>query len=373
MIDANASTDMVVARDISALACLKEDWDRLAPPDQSEPWQTYRWVDACANSFGKDHQLHVVALLRQSRLVAIAPLILAESHQPLHPIRYEFLGGIELKEPNRLSAIDGAALDLLADQLAREPLYPVRLSRIPNERLAVEQLRAAFRRRGWLTKTVSMPYPYLSLAPRDSPIKKSLVEDLKRGRRKAERRGPIQLEVSSLHPGVDLRNRLDDAFLIEASGWKGANQTAVLSHAARRAFFVRLADAAARDGTLRLAFLRVGGVDVASQYALESANAYWLLNIGYREEFRECSPGNLLLEATIREAAQRGLTRYNFLGKEEPWTRRWTSDVQDCVVFGAYRLNAFGARAILSDALYLLQKRRQDRAAQALRRRARQQ
>jgi CelD/BcsL family acetyltransferase involved in cellulose biosynthesis len=176
------------------------------------------------------------------------------------------------------------------------------------------------------------------------------------------------VELVETESSDTLRVRLNDAFQIESSGWKGRNNTAILCSNARRDFFEKYADSSMRQRTLRLFFLRIGNEDVAVQYAIESANQYWLLNIGYRDEFRECSPGNVLLEETIKYAARNRLSRYNLLGKEEPWTRRWTSDAEDCVVLAAYRSNYFGIRAVISDALYLYHKRQKDRLVQAIRR-----
>ncbi len=96
---------------------------------------------------------------------------------------------------------------------------------------------------------------------------------------------------------------------------------------------------------------------VAVQYAIESAKVFWLLNIGYHEGYQYCSPGNLLLEESIKEAERNGLVRYSFLGKEEPWTKHWTRTTQDCLVFAAYRPNLLGVKVMMSDALYLAKKR----------------
>jgi len=52
-----------------------------------------------------------------------------------------------------------------------------------------------------------------------------------------------------------------------------------------------------------------------------------------------------------------GLRRYNLLGKEEPWVKRWTPKSRDSLVLAAYRPNFHGVRAILSDAFFLLNKR----------------
>ncbi len=355
------SPEVAIVSDRRRLSGLRAEWDEAAPPKLSEPWQSFSWIEACAETCSKNHRLHVITVRRAGRLTAAAPLVLRESNQPLRPLRLEFLGAGELKEPNRFLASDATSMDVLTDQIVAERTYPVRLSRVPNDRDAVRLLSARFRRAGWVTKAVSMPYPYLQLAKQAILFKKSLKEDLSRARRKAIKLGEVRSEIVDVRSRDRVISRLQDAFRIEASGWKGANNTAIICNDPRREFFERLAASAMNEGTLRLVFLKVGGEDAAVQYAIEAANAYWLLNIGYNDDFRECSPGNLLLEETIKAAAKNGLARYNFLGKEEAWTRRWTSDVEDCVVLAAYRPNSLGFRAIISDALYLYRKRREDR------------
>jgi CelD/BcsL family acetyltransferase involved in cellulose biosynthesis len=107
----------------------------------------------------------------------------------------------------------------------------------------------------------------------------------------------------------------------------------------------------------RWGFLKINGTWVAEQYAIESPKSYWLLNIGYDEKHCHCSPGNLLLEESIKYADRSGLLRYNFLGKAQPWTARWTKITQDCLILTAYRLNLYGMKAICSDIGYLIAKR----------------
>jgi CelD/BcsL family acetyltransferase involved in cellulose biosynthesis len=362
------SHDVEVVRDRPSLRALRDEWDAIAPPGAAEPWQSFNWIYACTETYSATDELHVVTIRRDGKLRSIAPLVLRESNQPLHPRRLEFLGGGDLKEPNRLISSDLESSARLADYLAAERTYPIRLSRVPNDRSVLNHLIGCFRRYGWITKTVSMPYPYVQLSADRTPIKRSLREDLARARRKAEARGPVAVEVVERESPARLRQCLAEAFQIEGSGWKGRNKTAIVCDSTRRSFFERYAEASLRSETLRLAFLRIGDEIAAVQYAIQAQNQYWLLNIGYRDSFRECSPGNMLLEETIKLAARNGLSRYNLLGKEETWTRRWTSDVEDCIVLAAYRSNYFGIRAVLSDALYLYNKRRQDRLVREIRR-----
>jgi CelD/BcsL family acetyltransferase involved in cellulose biosynthesis len=338
---------------------LRSGWNRVAPPGLSEPWQSFQWMDAAAAAFSGGHRLRVLAVTGAGGIRAIAPLVLKPSDQPLRPMRIDLLGAEEMKEPNRLVALDPASLELLMDSMAAEPTYPMRLSRLPDDDGIVDRLTAKLARAGWITKTRSMPHPYLDLSA-GSPIRKSVREDLRRARRKAEKRGEVRSETVAVQSGEALMEKLRSAFEIEASGWKGRNATAILSNPQRREFFERYAFDAMGSSVLRLQFLYIGDRPVAAQYGVESAGAFWLLNIGYDEAYRDSSPGKLLLEESINQAKERGLARYNFLGKEEEWLSRWSTGAQNTVVLAAYRPNPHGVRAMLSDALYLLDKRRQD-------------
>jgi CelD/BcsL family acetyltransferase involved in cellulose biosynthesis len=348
-----------IVEDLDGLNKLQSEWNEIAFYKNVEPWQSFSWMQSAAVAYSKNHLLRIITVRKNGRLTAIAPLVLKPSEQPLKPLQVHILGGEELKEPNRLISCDNASLEVLTDVMVKEPVYPIRLSRIPNDDATVHLLLSKFKKNGWITKLLCIPYPYIELTGKN--IKKSLQNDLRRAKKKAELLGKISFDMVYETNGEKLWEHLETAFRIEASGWKGQNNSAILSNASRKEFFERYADASQRDRTFRLCFLLINNEPVAVQYAIESKNAFWLLNIGYDERFRACSPGNLLLEKTIKTAAQNGLARYNLLGKEEPWTRRWTQTNQDCFVLGAYRYNLCGVKAIISDAFSLLLKRYKDR------------
>jgi CelD/BcsL family acetyltransferase involved in cellulose biosynthesis len=348
-----------IIENLDGLKALQPEWDRLAPGKKVEPWQSFNWMEAAAFSYSQEHLLRIITVRDHGRLTAVAPMVLKRSEQPLKPMQLHILGAEELKEPNRLIASDAASLEILLGVLTSEPVYPIRLSRIPNEHGMLELILNRFKKAGWITRIMHMPYPYLELE--GLAFKKSLKNDLKRSRKKADVFGSIGFEnVDSAHD-KNLSSRLEAAFKIENSGWKGQNYTSILSNQARKSFFERYARSSQQNGTLRLPFLTINDQPVAAQYAIESEQAYWLLNVGYDEKYRLCSPGNLLLERTIKDAANRNLVRYNLLGKEEEWTRRWTRSARDCFVLEAFRYNWSGLRAMVSDAMYMAQLRRRKR------------
>ncbi len=108
---------------------------------------------------------------------------------------------------------------------------------------------------------------------------------------------------------------------------------------------------ASAKGILRLCFMRIGGKLAATQIAVESGGRFWLLKVGYDEDFGRCSPGHLLMIETLRYAAERGLQTFEFLGSAEPWTSVWTTQVRPCLSVWAYPYNCRGLAAFTWDAI----------------------
>jgi len=343
-----------IITDFDMMDDLAAEWNELAPPGSVEPWQSFSWHRSVAKANENESFLRIFTVRKNGTLLAIAPMVLRRSEQPLKPWRLGFLGEEELKEPNWFVGSDPGALNMLVEAISEEPVHPVRLSRIPSDYESSFSIIEKFKKRGWITKVVHMPYPFLNLG--GDTIKKSLQKDLKRARKKAQKYGALSLKAVSDTEQGDLQQYLNEFLRIEASGWKGQNQTAILSNNSRRKFFENYAISAFRDGVLRLLFLMIDGKAVAVQYGVESAKAFWLLNIGFDERYQDCSPGNLLLEESIKYASQNDLIHYNLLGKDEPWTKRWTTTSRDSIILAAYKLNYHGLKAILSDILYLSRK-----------------
>jgi CelD/BcsL family acetyltransferase involved in cellulose biosynthesis len=149
-----------------------------------------------------------------------------------------------------------------------------------------------------------------------------MAREIRRRRRKLAERG--QFEFAVVENGANLPELLDEGLAVEASGWKGERGTAVGSSDRTRAFYLELARWLADRGELRLAFLRLDGKAFAFDFGIESLGRHSLLKTGYDPAFRADAPGVLLRASMIERAFDRGLERYDFLGKDDPWKREWT-------------------------------------------------
>jgi CelD/BcsL family acetyltransferase involved in cellulose biosynthesis len=134
--------------------------------------------------------------------------------------------------------------------------------------------------------------------------------------------GEPALEV--LADRADIAAACDDAWRLEASGWKDQEGTSICSDPAVRKFYTLLAERAAACGWLRLVFLTVGRRRIAVSYGAIYEDRLFLFKTGYDREFHTCSPFKLLTYFAVQEGFARGLREIDFLGDTEPWKQEWT-------------------------------------------------
>lgn len=325
-----ASTQTI--RNLDDLKRLAGVWNQLASTLAS-PMQQYIWARACAEAFDAGGRLQIVAVESAGRLAALAPLV--KGGGVISPL--EMLGVSELYEPMDFLYADPLELSVLANALADMRAF-LHLDRTPADSLVIDAVRKAYRS-GWVNTLPAPPCPYIALNAEwmepERQFNAGRRSDFRRARRHADRMGAVSCEVLSPAP-AELPPLLEAAYAVESAGWKGVKGTALALDTARGNFFRRYAAAASEKGILRLCFLRIDGLAVAMQLAVECNDRFWLLKIGYDKQFARCSPGALLMLHTLSYAATRGLDSYEFLGRPEPWTHNWTQSLRPCVSLRAY-------------------------------------
>ncbi len=113
-------------------------------------------------------------------------------------------------------------------------------------------------------------------------------------------------------------------YALEASGWKGREESAIANDPTRLRFFNELARAAAQYGYLTLCFLEHSGRAIAADFGLTYSNRYSAPKCAYDDQYKQYGPGHLLVNAVLGDCAARGLAEYEFLAHAEEWKRRWT-------------------------------------------------
>lgn len=353
----NLSVDQVDSKtDLSAFELIKEPhglieaadgWQRLEAFANS-PTQHFIWSQAAAESFETADRLQIVLSGSPQNPTAIAPLVKGREDAA----RLEMLGLSELTEPEDFIHAGADALEDLAQTLAALKMA-IMLERTPADSPLIGAIKEAYRSRGIVHTAPALGCPYIELDEgwRD-PLQKFNAgrrSDFRRASRNAEKFGEVSFEICSPAPH-EVAPLVEEAFRVEAGSWKGEEGSALAIDARRGGFYRRYALLAAQKGILKLCFLRVNGQAIAMQYAVECHGRFWLLKIGYDDQYSRCSPGNLLMLHTLGYAAEKGLLSYEFLGTAAPWTQVWTNALRECVLIRAYPASRSGITTFAVDA-----------------------
>ena len=334
-------TVSVITTDVE-LERLGPVWDRLIEESGVDnPFLSHACIQSAWESFGGGNTLHVLLVSDAAGPVAIAPLMLGV--QKLLGLRLRRLGFIHHVSLERLDFIVARrhreAYAAIWRHLRSEspPWDVLMLPQIPaGSRMLYELPRLAASDRfltGFWRSSNALFIAVRSSWPRyleglDSRHRANLRRRLKRLFREHD------VDVDQLSPGDDLDAAIDEGLRIEAAAWKGEAGTAIACVPSERQFYTRLARRCARRGWLRLRFLRVDGLRVAFSYAIVFRNVLYSVKAGYDPRAASHSPFTLLSYLMIRDAFERGISRYEFLGAADPWKADWTSREQShCWLF----------------------------------------
>jgi CelD/BcsL family acetyltransferase involved in cellulose biosynthesis len=316
--------------EIRSLEEVSAEWDRLADRLRASPFLRPGWIAAWERAFGgpvevqcvrAEGDLAAVLALRRSRLA---------------------IGGATNWHTPRFGAlaVDERALQPLVRALIEARAPRLVLSFLPRDDPLLATLQAAARAHELrsLEDVVGRP-PFIRLRggwdsyEAGRPAKRR--SDLRRRLRRLGEHGEVSYEVTD---GPEaLAQRLDEAFRVEASGWKGRSGTAMAARPETRRFYEQVAEWAASRGWFRLWTLRLESRPIAIAYCLDDGDAHYVIKVGYDPEFSKFAPGTLLTREMLRAAFASGLRRYEFLGTDEPYKLEWTDTCHELV-----RLQVFG-------------------------------
>jgi CelD/BcsL family acetyltransferase involved in cellulose biosynthesis len=342
--------------DRGAIGALAAEWERLraevaAAGGTRGPFLAASWFAVFAASLARGRALKLLVAHRGGRVCGILPLY-AERRA---------LSGVPARVLRSLSDDHSSRFDLLADgdeavaalfaHLARDGSWDaLELRDVPDgvRATGVDRLVAVARAAGFPeARWPSLVSPYLPLpatpAALDAQLDAKFRSNLRRRARKLTAEvGPIALErVTTAGPDRGrLDAALDDAFRLEAAGWKGQLGTAIACDAGLTARYRALARSF--GDRLALYFLKVGGVRRAFHFALVEGGVYYLLKPGYAPELASYGLGHLLVDAVARELIQARVRELDFLGDEMPWKREWTARARPQSWRYVFRPTAFG-------------------------------
>ena len=134
--------------------------------------------------------------------------------------------------------------------------------------------------------------------------------NVRRRMRKAREQWPVRLNRVVTTDAA----ALERSYELESSGWKGKGKTAIACSPAIRRFYDAIAKAGAQAGYFSLYLLEFGDTVVAGHFGLAYNGHYYSPKVAYDERFAAYGPGHLIVDAILRDIADRKT-------KEWSWAR----------------------------------------------------
>ena len=308
-----------------------KEWNNLLAESISDvPFLRYEYLSTWWMTRGggewEGPQLALISARENGGLLGIAPLFLAK-HKGQKALM--LIGSIEISDYLDLIVRGGDLarfLSKLLDFLTSESNLDwtsLDLYNLPDSSPTLAQLKAESDERGWAySQEIYQPSPYIKL-PEDfetylSGIVKKQRHEIRRKMRRAET-GEHKVSWYIVEDEASLSSELDDFLSLMAND---QHKQEFLTEAMRTQIR-KSAQEAFEAGWLLLAFIVIDGQKAAGYLNFDYGNRIWLYNSGLNFNYKDLSPGWVLLAYLLRWAIENGRTEFDFMRGDEPHKYRF--------------------------------------------------
>ena len=312
------------------LASYKDQWNHLLVNCASHvPFLTFDYQEAWWQTRGggewpDDSQLVLIAAFEDQQLIGIAPLF--HTQNILGKSALMFVGAIEVSDFLDFIVQPSDAptfIQGLIDFLLTEPGIPswdlLDLHNILETSPSLEVLQSQAEQRGWQHKQIQLqPSPYIPL-PGDFETYLAGIDKKQRHEIRRKLRNVAQSLVEPDLYFVQERENLqaETQAFIEIMA-QDPNKKDFLTDAMRKHIH-NTARVAFDKGWLQLAFFTIDGNKAAANMSFNFNNRLWLYNSGWEWEYRDYSPGWLLLAYLLEWANENGIEEFDFMRGDETY------------------------------------------------------
>jgi CelD/BcsL family acetyltransferase involved in cellulose biosynthesis len=329
-------------------------WRALCDEAAEEIFYRPEWTQAYLRAFAPEAKITVISAWTGDRLRAVLPLLRERTWiSGLPAVRLSIPGNVHsarLGFPLSPGEQGEQALRAVWQALKELPDWSMLDVSHVLEGSGIDRLTALARRESFpvarkrTSQTLYLPINASSAdAPKDLPpwmaeTRPKFRSHLRRSRRQLEEQGTLALQ----HYAAATPEALKKFYDLEASGWKGAEGTAIQCDRRTRQFYDAVAQAAAQQDYLSLDFLELDGKPIAGHLGFNFQGRYFLVKAGYDESYRRYGPGQLLVNEILNQAPQRGLREFDFVGPATWDEGRWASARRTSYRVFIFRDNWYG-------------------------------
>jgi CelD/BcsL family acetyltransferase involved in cellulose biosynthesis len=301
------------------LESLRADWLALwKRSSTSTPFQAPDWLIPWWKHFGVG-QLYVLAVTEEQRLVGLAPLFVANA-RTLTLLGTSHSDYLDILVDDRVC--NDAAVAIFSHLCANRRTWNecdfqnLRHTSPLLTMKSCEGLREQLQEQNFCPVTL---LPATEQRFLDS-LSHRLRQNLDYYRRRLSTLGEVVIERAGEYNFAELF----DAFVkLHEARWRMNSMPGVLCDGKVESFHREAATGFLASGALRLYALRINGRIIASLYGFHhAARTYYYLG-GFDPEFKQYSPGTVLVAHAITTAIREGAREFDFLRGREDYKYRW--------------------------------------------------
>lgn len=306
------------------------NWNDLLKSSASHvPFLTYEYLDAWWKTKGggewpEESQLVLILAFQEDQLVGVAPLFHSTNLQNKPALM--FIGAIEVSDfldfivkPEDAQAFLIGLINFLLNEKDIPSWELFDLYNLLEDSPTLRILESESERRGWShQQTQLQPSPYIPL-PGDfetylAGIDKKQRHEIRRKLRNIE--GGLREANLYMTEEPSLLKEDVDAFINMMA--QDPAKKAFLTQPMREHLHLT-AQTAFKAGWLQLAFFTLDGNKAAANMSFKFNNRLWLYNSGWEWDYREFSPGWVLLAYLIQWSTENGIEEFDFMRGDEDY------------------------------------------------------
>lgn len=301
---------------VETFASLEKPWRDLLPTcTTNHIFLTPQWRRVWWQAFGSGHELLLLSVRRDTELVGIIPLMRQGE-------TISFICGRDVCDYMDFIVRQGEELTVFSQLLDYfEPMEwsYMDLHLLHPYSLTLNFLAPLAKQKGYLVEITQEDVSPQILLPSswDEYLSQLKKKDRHELRRKLRRLDQVKsTRFFTITNKEQLPQGLIDFFALFklSQGEKADFMTEQM-----RGFFEAMVEALAEAGYIRLYFLEVDGIRVASALCFDYDNELYLYNSGYDPAYASLSVGLLLKALCIKEGIREGKKRFDFLRGDEPY------------------------------------------------------
>ena len=313
-----------------SLVEFKDAWNQILEESISQvPFLAFEYLQAWWETRGggewpQDSELVIITATENDQLIGVAPFFFANNLDGKPALM--FVGAIEVSDfldflvrPENLDEFVAGLLDFLDISDALPPWEVLDLHNILEDSPSLSVLAAEAQRRGWNHQQVRLqPSPFIPL-PGDfdtylAQIDKKQRHEIRRKLRNVEQ--SLVVPDYSIVADVESLTAETQAFIdmmAQDPSKKAFLTDAMVEH------LHKTAQVAFDNGWLHLSFFTLDGNKAAGNFSFIYNKRLWLYNSAWEWDYREFSPGWILLTHLLQWATENGIEEFDFMRGDETY------------------------------------------------------